>query len=128
MKIFQICDTRISAVQYASRKCREFSRVLSDLDPEGIGLQAPHEEGILSKNIEVPFLQSVDISERLWMGCTIFCKRSGSGNFYSPRIELNDLGISAYLPDGTLCHRKNNQNYYCMHHHCLPEVRYFVIG
>ncbi|XP_045483108.1 A disintegrin and metalloproteinase with thrombospondin motifs adt-2-like [Harmonia axyridis] len=99
----KICDTRISAVQYASRKCREFSRVLSDLDPEGIGLQAPHEE------------------ERLWMGCTIFCKRSGSGNFYSPRIELNDLGISAYLPDGTLCHRKNNQNYYCMHHHCLPE-------
>ncbi|KAK9873743.1 hypothetical protein WA026_002098 [Henosepilachna vigintioctopunctata] len=99
-----ICNKkRISVVDFASQKCEEFSRVLPELDPKGGGLQAPHEEG------------------RVWMGCAIFCKRSDSKTFYTPRIELNDLGISPYFPDGTLCHRQNNVNYYCMHHHCLPE-------
>lgn len=60
------------------------------------------------------------------MGCAIFCKRGDSGTFYTPRIELNDLGISPYFPDGTLCHRDGNQNYYCMHHHCLPEVKFIL--
>lgn len=59
------------------------------------------------------------------MGCTIFCRRADSGTFYTPRIELNDLGVSPYFPDGTWCHRENNMNYYCIQHHCLPEVTLF---
>ncbi|CAG9859468.1 unnamed protein product [Phyllotreta striolata] len=100
----KICKTKkVSAVDYASNKCLEFSKVLAELDPMGSGLQAPHEE------------------DRLWMGCSIFCRRADSGTFYTPRIELNDLGISPYFPDGTWCHRSNNINYYCLQHHCLPE-------
>lgn len=56
------------------------------------------------------------------MGCAIFCKRADSGSFYTPRIELNDLGVSPYFPDGTWCHREGSLNYYCLQHHCLPEV------
>lgn len=56
------------------------------------------------------------------MGCAIFCKRADSESFITPRIELNDLGISPYFPDGTWCHNDSTTNYYCLHHHCLPEV------
>jgi hypothetical protein len=59
---------------------------------------------------------------RVWMGCAIFCRRADSGGYYTPRVELNDLGVSPYFPDGTWCHREKNLNYYCLHHHCLPEV------
>ncbi|KAF7280146.1 hypothetical protein GWI33_006323 [Rhynchophorus ferrugineus] len=91
-------------VDYASQKCKEFSTLLSELDPKGSGLQAPHEEA------------------RLWTSCAIFCKRKDSGVFYTPRIELNDLGVSPYFPDGTWCNRDNTgMDYYCIQHHCLPE-------
>ncbi|XP_057670635.1 A disintegrin and metalloproteinase with thrombospondin motifs adt-2-like [Diorhabda carinulata] len=99
----KVCNEKISAVDYASKKCREFSRVLPELDSKGFGLQSPHEE------------------DRLWMGCAIFCKRADSPTYYTPRIELNDLGISPYFPDGTWCNKRNNLNYYCLQHHCLPE-------
>ncbi|EFA07053.2 A disintegrin and metalloproteinase with thrombospondin motifs adt-1 [Tribolium castaneum] len=100
----KICKSkRLSVVDYASQKCQEFSKLLPELDPKGGGLQAPHEDA------------------RVWMGCAIFCRRADSGGFYTPRLELNDLGVSPYFPDGTWCHRENDMNYYCLHHHCLPE-------
>ncbi|XP_050498393.1 A disintegrin and metalloproteinase with thrombospondin motifs adt-1-like isoform X2 [Diabrotica virgifera virgifera] len=99
----KVCKGKISAVKYASQKCTEFSKLLPELESVGTGLQSPHEEG------------------RLWMGCAIFCKRADSGIFYTPRIELNDLGISPYFPDGTWCHSVGNRNFYCLQHHCLPE-------
>lgn len=62
------------------------------------------------------------------MGCAIFCKRIDSNSFITPRVELNDLGISPYFPDGTWCYNESGVNYYCLHHHCLPEVSccYFI--
>ncbi|CAG9829104.1 unnamed protein product [Diabrotica balteata] len=99
----KVCKGKISAVNYASQKCTEFSKLLPELESVGTGLQSPHEEG------------------RLWMGCAIFCKRADSGIFYTPRIELNDLGISPYFPDGTWCHSAGNRDFYCLQHHCLPE-------
>ncbi|XP_074036827.1 A disintegrin and metalloproteinase with thrombospondin motifs adt-2 isoform X2 [Leptinotarsa decemlineata] len=99
----KICKSKLSVVEYASKKCSQFSKVLPELDSSGSGLQAPHEEG------------------RVWMGCAIFCRRADSGTFYTPRIELNDVGISPYFPDGTWCHKENNINFYCVQHHCLPE-------
>lgn len=66
--------------------------------------------------------------DRIWMACAIFCQKKDSGIFYTPRIELNDLGVSPYFPDGTWCHRDNNgENYYCRRHHCLPEVNIFKL-
>ncbi|XP_018574479.1 A disintegrin and metalloproteinase with thrombospondin motifs adt-2-like [Anoplophora glabripennis] len=107
---FELCsDNKIckykkeSVVDYASERCKEFAKLLPELDRTGAGLQAPHEEG------------------RVWMGCAIFCKRADSGSYYTPRIELNDLGVSPYFPDGTWCHREKNLNFYCIQHHCLPE-------
>lgn len=94
---------RSSASQYASERCTKFAALLPQLDKTGSGLQAPHEEA------------------RLWMGCAIFCRRSDSGSYYTPRIELNDLGVSPYFPDGTWCHNDKTGQYYCLQHHCLPE-------
>ncbi|XP_037913532.1 A disintegrin and metalloproteinase with thrombospondin motifs adt-2-like isoform X2 [Hermetia illucens] len=94
---------RFSPITYASDRCRAFSRRLHTLDPRGYGLQAPHE------------------NNRLWMACAIFCRRANSLSYYTPRLELNDLGLDAYFPDGTWCHSDSSSNYYCQQHHCLPE-------
>lgn len=94
---------RVSATQHASERCKKFAALLPQLDKTGSGLQAPHEEA------------------RLWMGCAIFCRRADSGSYYTPRIELNDLGVSPYFPDGTWCHNDKTGQYYCLQHHCLPE-------
>lgn len=56
------------------------------------------------------------------MACAIFCKRKDTDMYYTPRIELNDLGTDPYFPDGTWCHNDGLINYYCLQHHCLPEV------
>lgn len=63
------------------------------------------------------------ISGRLWVACSIFCRRNDNGSYYSPRFDLNDLGNDPYFPDGTLCHHNSKHNYYCMNHHCHPEVK-----
>lgn len=36
---------RMSAVDYATHKCREFSKILPVLERNGTGIQAPFEEG-----------------------------------------------------------------------------------
>ncbi|XP_067002114.1 A disintegrin and metalloproteinase with thrombospondin motifs adt-1-like [Anabrus simplex] len=94
---------RKSAQDYATTACEQFSKLLPELDPKGSGLQAPHEEA------------------RMWMGCAVFCRRKDTGSYYTPRIELNDMGVDSYFPDGTWCHNDGKVNYYCLHHHCLPE-------
>nr|CAD7413736.1 unnamed protein product [Timema poppensis] len=96
---------RRTAAQYGTTACGQFSKLLPELDPGGAGLQAPHEEA------------------RLWMGCAVFCRRKDTGTYYTPRLELNDLGVDPYFPDGTWCHNDGTNNYYCLHHHCLPEVQ-----
>ncbi|XP_034939046.1 A disintegrin and metalloproteinase with thrombospondin motifs adt-2-like [Chelonus insularis] len=99
----KLCKKRITAEEYATMKCQEFSEKIPELDKSGLGLQAPHE------------------MERPWMGCAIFCKRVDIASYYTPRIELNDLGIDPYFPDGTWCHRENGEDYFCLQHHCLPS-------
>lgn len=53
-----MCEDHVrqTVISYATEKCKEFSERLSELDPDGFGLQASHE------------------MSRLWMGCAIFCK------------------------------------------------------
>lgn len=53
--------------------------------------------------------------------CYILSKKD-NGQYYTPRLDLNDLGVDPYFPDGTWCHSDGKQNYYCQNHHCLPEV------
>ncbi|XP_078034631.1 ADAMTS metallopeptidase stall [Augochlora pura] len=94
---------RRSSVDFATLRCAEFSESLPELDGKGGGLQAPHEP------------------ERPWMACAIFCRRKDIASYYTPRVELNDLGLDPYYPDGTWCHAEQGQNYFCRQHHCLPE-------
>ncbi|XP_071455114.1 A disintegrin and metalloproteinase with thrombospondin motifs adt-2-like [Hetaerina americana] len=96
-------NSRMTVVEHASRRCKKFSDLVKTLDPEGKGLQAPHEEG------------------RLWMSCAIFCRRKDTGSYYTPRLDLNDLGVNPYFPDGTWCHNDGKSDYFCINHHCLPE-------
>jgi hypothetical protein len=100
----KLCPTRKTVVEFGTQKCREFSRRLNNVDSKGLGLQAYYE----------PL--------RLWMPCTIFCKHKNNTSYFTPRVELNKLGIDGYFPDGTWCHREGNVDYYCLHHHCLPQV------
>lgn len=60
---------------------------------------------------------------RLWMSCAIFCRRKDTGSYYTPRLDLNDMGVNAYFPDGTWCHSDSSGSYYCQQRHCLPEAR-----
>lgn len=101
-----------TAGDHATNKCRGFSEIISELDGSAMGMQAPYEE------------------QRLWVSCAIFCRRGDSSIYFSPRSELNDLGSThdAYFPDGTHCHNDGAQDYYCLHHHCLPENFEFTRG
>lgn len=93
--------------EFATLKCGEFSERLPELDAKSGGLQALHEP------------------ERPWMACAIFCRRKDIASYYTPRVELNDLGLDPYFPDGTWCHTQEGQNYFCRQHHCLPENFHF---
>jgi len=55
-----------------------------------------------------------------WMACTIFCQRKDISIYYTC-IELNDLGLDPYFPDGTWCHVEESQNYFCCQYYCLSE-------
>lgn len=94
--------------EFATLKCGVFSEKLLDLDSTAKGLQAPHEPS------------------SPWVACAVFCRRKDIAAYYAPRVELNDLGLDPYFPDGTWCHVEGDKNYFCRQHHCLPED--FVFG
>lgn len=98
----QICKSRRSVISYGTSKCQEYSRLVDVIDPNGYGLQ-----GTLEKN---------DNS----MACSIYCKRTNSSFYFSPKIHLNELGLNPYYPDGTLCHSEGKVRYYCINARCLP--------
>lgn len=99
----KICKKRITPDEFATIQCEIFGNHLPEIDDNSSGLQTPHE------------------IERPWMACAIFCRRKDIASYYTPRVELNKLGLDPYFPDGTWCHRdENNDDYYCHRHHCLP--------
>ncbi|KAK6624589.1 hypothetical protein RUM44_011448 [Polyplax serrata] len=100
----KLCKNKRQKInEFASKKCKQFSKLLPELDKNASGLQATYE------------------SDRLWMSCAIFCRRKNSNSYYTPRFELNDLNEDPYFPDGTWCHSDGKINHYCVQHHCLPE-------
>ncbi|RLU15801.1 hypothetical protein DMN91_011557 [Ooceraea biroi] len=94
---------RKTIVEFATLKCGIFAERIPELDGTANGLQASHEV------------------DRPWMACTVFCRRKDISAYYAPRVELNDLGLDPYFPDGTWCHAEDGQDYFCRQHHCLPE-------
>jgi len=95
-----LCPNRTTIAEYTNVRCEQFSRIVykQKMKP---GWQAPHE-------VDKP-----------WKACTIFCMRKGS--YYEPRLEMLNYGTDPYFPDGTWCHKKDDLNYYCRQHHCLPQ-------
>ncbi|KAL0132957.1 hypothetical protein PUN28_000590 [Cardiocondyla obscurior] len=89
--------------EFATLKCRLFGERLSELDSTAKGLQTAHE------------------ADKPWIACAIFCRRKDIAAYYAPRVELNDIGLDPYFPDGTWCHAEDGQDYFCRQHHCLPE-------
>lgn len=94
---------RRTAGEFATLKCRIFGDRLAELDGTAKGLQATHEP------------------DKPWMACAVFCRREDIAAYYAPRVELNDLGLDPYFPDGTWCHSEEGRDYFCRQHHCLPE-------
>lgn len=94
---------RRTTSEFATLKCSVFSEKLSELDSTSRGLQAIHEP------------------EKPWIACAIFCELKDMTAYYAPRVELSDLGLDPYFPDGTWCHNEEDQDYFCRQHHCLPE-------
>lgn len=58
---------------------------------------------------------------KLWSACTVYCQVKNVTKFQNSRTEMLKKNIYPYLPDGTWCHVKNGQNYYCREHYCVPE-------
>ncbi len=98
-----ICPTRKAMDKYASEQCAIFSSYVSGIDSNGIGVQVQYSQ------------------TRLWQSCAIYCKRSDTGQWYTPRLELNDLPISPYFPDGTFCHQDGDTKFYCQKNTCLER-------
>ncbi|XP_018405616.1 PREDICTED: A disintegrin and metalloproteinase with thrombospondin motifs 2 [Cyphomyrmex costatus] len=100
----RLCKKKRRTVdEFATLKCSLFGERLPKLDGTAKGLQAAHE------------------ADKPWMACAIFCRRKDIAAYYAPRVELNDIGLDPYFPDGTWCHAEEGQDYFCRQHHCLPE-------
>ncbi|XP_067212643.1 A disintegrin and metalloproteinase with thrombospondin motifs 7-like isoform X1 [Linepithema humile] len=90
---------RMTIAEFTTIKCTEFKDIMSDLHSQ-------------------PGYQGHYYNDRPWIACTIFCKRK---NFSYSSVEMIANGVNPYFPDGTLCHKERNKNYYCRKHHCVPE-------
>jgi len=104
---------RTTIDEFTTMKCTKFSKLMKkkNLAVElisGLGYQFPY------------------VAERPWIACTIFCREKTTSYYYPPRKEMLDNGVNPYFPDGTWCYNKDNQDYYCRQHYCLPENYSFV--
>jgi len=98
-----ICPVRKDTSKYASEQCSIFSSYVDSVDSSGEGVQVTYSE------------------KRLWQSCAIYCKRAGGKGWYTPRQDLNDLPLSPFFPDGTLCHEEGGVKYYCQKNTCLEK-------
>jgi len=65
-----ICSARKDTTSYASEYCNIFSNIVKNVKLSGEGVQVQHS------------------NERLWQACAIYCKRSDTGGWYTPRLEV----------------------------------------
>ncbi|XP_067210451.1 A disintegrin and metalloproteinase with thrombospondin motifs adt-2-like [Linepithema humile] len=111
-------EERFTIAEYTALKCTELS----------LKIKRQGKEYFKYEPLNEPGKQASHVVEEPWRACTIHCLREEeiSANYslffsYAPRQEMLDLKIEPYFPDGTWCHEKDGQNYYCRQHYCLPE-------
>ncbi|XP_067208706.1 A disintegrin and metalloproteinase with thrombospondin motifs 7-like [Linepithema humile] len=100
-----LCNERRKTIaEFTTMKCTEFSRTIFELETKP-GWQASHE-------VDKP-----------WIACTIHCVQKKHPIYYTLnlRFKMLDYGINPYFPDGTWCHKENDEDYYCRQHYCLPQ-------
>nr|XP_012216435.1 PREDICTED: A disintegrin and metalloproteinase with thrombospondin motifs 2-like [Linepithema humile] len=96
---------------YTVTKCTQFN-----LFAKSIKMELPFE-------LEMkPGWQAAHDVEKPWKACTIHCRLKNSSTLYAPRLEMINFNMIPYFPDGTWCHKKDGENYYCRQHYCLPET------
>ena len=89
------CDQQVSIANMTDKLCEAWARIFPFLRSSGHGRQ---------------ILQ--DPAKGSWLACSVFCE-TVSGTWYSPRTELSHFYLSAALPEGTLCHSSEEEDYYC---------------
>ncbi|XP_067213551.1 A disintegrin and metalloproteinase with thrombospondin motifs adt-2-like isoform X2 [Linepithema humile] len=105
-------EKRESIKSFATIKCTQYS------------IQAKFYN--LSLKIErAPGLQPSYNAEKPWIACTVYCRCTVTfSTLYehcTPGLGKFSFDIDPYFPDGTWCHNKDGQDYYCRQHYCLPE-------
>ncbi|XP_012221049.1 A disintegrin and metalloproteinase with thrombospondin motifs adt-2-like [Linepithema humile] len=67
-----------------------------------------------------PKWQAAHDVEKPWIACIIHCPEIefSTGDVH---LEMIRIGVDPYFPDGTWCHKKDGQNFYCRQHYCVPE-------
>ncbi|XP_012214601.1 A disintegrin and metalloproteinase with thrombospondin motifs adt-2-like isoform X2 [Linepithema humile] len=107
---FLLCtDERWTIDEITTTKCRKFNKFAKDANLTG------------KLSVNLPGRQYPHDAKEPWKACTIYCRKKKSSDYYAPRQEMLNIGVDPYFPDGTLCHKKDGQDYYCRQHHCLPE-------
>lgn len=89
-------ETRTSKRQYASKMCS------STLGPDFVGSAAVFNENDLSQ------------------ACRIYCRSERSPFPWDWKPLKNSQNNSEYFPDGTWCHWRRGQSFYCQRNKCLP--------
>nr|XP_012235890.1 PREDICTED: A disintegrin and metalloproteinase with thrombospondin motifs 12-like isoform X1 [Linepithema humile] len=115
----RLCSNeRHTIAEYTASKCTELSLKIKRQGKKYFKYEPQNESG----------KQASHVVEKPWRACTIHCLREEKISakyslllFYAPRQDMLDFNIDPYFPDGTWCHEKNGQDYYCRQHYCLPE-------
>lgn len=98
---------RTTASQLATNKCIQINNYLK------------HEFSIELES--GPVVQVLHNVAEPWKACTVHCRKKDSPTLYALRFEMIGVNMNPYLPDGTWCHNKDGQDYYCRQHYCIPE-------
>ena len=95
-----------NVIEFAIIKCTKYHEMAKEAD------------------LEVDLLrwgtQLSHVVEKPWVACIVACYYNRSF-IHQPYREMLILGVNPYFPDGTWCGNKDDQNYYCRRHYCLPE-------
>ncbi|XP_012230576.1 A disintegrin and metalloproteinase with thrombospondin motifs adt-2-like [Linepithema humile] len=104
-----LCKLKRKQIDFTANKCRQFNSFA------------------IIHNINLTFESKMKTEwhvahdfQKPWKACSIHCRRKDSSTFYTPRWEMLSINIDPYFPDGTWCHKKDGQDYYCRQHYCLP--------
>ncbi|XP_067213898.1 A disintegrin and metalloproteinase with thrombospondin motifs adt-2-like [Linepithema humile] len=115
-----LCDDTLPCIKkrktidsFIKIKCMKFFSNFSTISFKNLTLK-------LAPKFELGWQAAHDF-EKPWIACTVHCQQKDSSTIDALRLEMLNLNINPYFPDGTWCHKKDGQDYYCRQHYCLPE-------